>query len=88
MHETMSDCFIGHVVFADRFQLKLNELITPYAKESLSFTLRPTSSRHRTKLPDIFFHVDKKGYYLLAWKDKHPFPAVLDPLDPNRIHLS
>ena len=74
--------------FSDHFQLKLNRLTNPYAKNSLSFTLHPTSSSHCTKRPGIYFHVNAKGYYLLTQKDKHPFSAALDPLDTNRIHLS
>ena len=35
IRQITSDCFIYRVVFADRFQLKLNRLITPYVKESL-----------------------------------------------------
>ena len=86
--QTTSDCFVDRAVFVDRFQLKLNGLTTPYVEESLSFTLRSTSSSHRTKLPEVSFHVNAKGYYPLVRKYKHPFSAMFDPLDPDRIHLS
>ena len=75
-------------IASDRFQLKRNGLTNPYVKESPSFTLHPTSSSHRTKLPEIYFHVNAMGYYPLTRKDKHPFTAALNPLDPDRIHLS
>ena len=78
----MSDCFVDCVGFADHFQLKLNGLIIVYVKESLSFTLHPTSSSHHTKLPEISFHVNVKGYYLLARKNKHP-----THFQPRLIHL-
>ena len=84
IRQTTSNCFVDRAVFGDCFQLKLNGLITPYVKESLSFTLHPTSSSHRTKLPEISFRMDTKEYYPLAWKDKHPFSAALDPLDLDR----
>ena len=73
IRQTTSDCFVDRAVFADRFQLRLNGMITPYMKESLSFTLHPTSSNHRTKQPEISFRVDTRGYYLLAQKDKRLF---------------
>ena len=88
IRQTTSDCFVDRAFFVARFQLKLNGLIIPHVKESLSFTLHSTSSCHRTKLQEISFHVNAKGYYLLAQKDRHPFSAVIDPLDPHRIHLS
>ena len=80
IRQTTSDCFVDRAVFVGRFQLKLNGLITPYVKEILSFTLHPTSSSHHTKLPEISFHVNAKGYYLLTRKDN-------THCQPRSIHL-